>query len=209
MRHAVARVFGRAWPWRFTRQMSSRYNKLLNAWYLKKVIGAFITRVNTWEADDRLKEPEIGIVFPSIWSEGNFDPSDQLEACNTRLLNPIWSEICWSSDNSTETPDLPSESVRTEPDDSCTLSLWLVSSPHLSWWPGKWCSRIDLESVTPLLWHLLGSYPVLPCPPEHSFPDWKSVEKDRLTWFLHPFYLVTFLHYTQDLRILSNDLPVV
>ena len=63
---------------------------------------------------DRREEPEIGIVFPSIWIEGTFDPSDELEAWNTRLLNPILSEICWSPENSTETPDLPSESVCTE-----------------------------------------------------------------------------------------------
>ena len=108
--------------------------------------------------------------FQSFWWIGSVEYA---------FLNPIWSEIQWPTDNSTGTPNLLSGSVRTEPDDSGTLSLSVVSFPHLSWWPGKRCSHIDLESVTPPLKTPWGQCPVISCPPECSFLDWKSVEKEE------------------------------
>ena len=126
---------------------------------------------------DRREEPEIGIVFPSIWSEGTFDPSYELEAWNTRLLKPIWSEIPWSPETSTGTPDLPIKSVHSEPDDSGIKFMTGLMPPSflvtrkmaLTYWPGVG----DTSIMAPL-----GPCPVLPCPPEHLFLDWKSVEKE-------------------------------
>ena len=124
------------------------------------------------------EELKIGRAFLSIWSGGTFDPSDELAAWSMYPWSPTWSESRWPPENLIENSDLPFGSGRTEPDDSGASDLSLISFPHHSWWPEKWCSYIDPASVTTPLWHPWEPSPVLLCPPDCLFLCWKLAEEE-------------------------------